>query len=342
VGQVGQIPRLDMWLMKNPVRLWLGRLGVVRSVSPVAAFAKTKMLDRAKNEKQEEAISLDTKGGVQRRDFLSRFLEANQKDPEFINNDRVHALTLTNVFAGSDTTGITLRAIFYYLMRNPGDMKKLNDELAEQEKLGNFSAENGLVGWNEVRELPFLNAVVKEALRCHPAAGLPLERIVPPRGLELHGHHIPGGTIVGLSAWVVHRDKTIFGEDAAQWRPDRWIEASSDQKRLMENSIFAFGAGSRTCIGKNISLLEMYKLVPAILRRFEVRANTKAMINIRLANLQSQINFADPNKEWKLHNGKCLPIIFLITKVKTDSFEISAWFVKQSEFYVRLRMKTKG
>lgn len=61
--------------------------------------------------------------------------------------------------------------------------------------------------------------------------------------------------------------------------------------------MFQFGAGSRTCIGKNISLLEVYKLVPSFLRRFEVE-------------------FDRPGREWKLHN---------------------AWFVKQLDFYVKFR-----
>lgn len=208
---------------------------------------------------------------MERRDFLSRFLEANQKDPAFISNERVQALTVANMFAGSDTTAITLRAIFYYLMKNPSDMRRLRDELAEQERLGNFDSESDLVHWNDVRELPFLSAVVKEALRCHPAVGLTLERVVPPRGLEIGGYNIPGGTVVGVNAWVLHRDKTIFGDDAAKWRPDRWLEADEQRRKLMEKSLFTFGAGARTCIGKNISLLEMYKLLPAVLRKFEVR-----------------------------------------------------------------------
>lgn len=247
-------------------------MGFLNSTSPVAVFAKKRILNRDV-EKTGTGATSDTENGVQRRDFLSRFLEAHQRDPEFITNDRVLALTVANMFAGSDTTAITLRAIFYYLMKNPSDMKRLKDELAEQETLGNLTGEGDLVRWNEVRELPFLNAVVKEALRCHPAVGLTLERVVPPRGIELHGHHIPGGTIVGINAWVIHRDETVFGKDAAIWRPSRWVEADDERRRLMDNSLFAFGAGARTCIGKNISLLEMYKLVPAVLRRFEVRAN---------------------------------------------------------------------
>lgn len=262
------MPFLDDWLLKSPVRLWLGRMGLLNSASPVALFARKRMATR-----KTDSAETTTGGALsnQRRDFLSRFLEAHEKDPEFITDDRVLALTVANMFAGSDTTAITLRAIFYYLMKNPSDLKALRAELDQQEEQGLFTGEGDLVRWNEVRELPFLNAVVKEALRCHPAVGLPLERVVPPEGLDINGYHLPGGTIVGVSAWVIHRNKEIFGEDADHWRPCRWIEASEEEKRLMDSTLFSFGAGARTCIGKNVSLLEMYKLVPAVLRRFEVR-----------------------------------------------------------------------
>ena len=66
-----------------------------------------------------------------RLDFLDRFLEANKKDPEFMNDQRVLSLTVANVFAGSDTTAITLRAVFYVLMKHPEKMKKLLQELRD-------------------------------------------------------------------------------------------------------------------------------------------------------------------------------------------------------------------
>lgn len=81
---------------------------------------------------------------------------------------------------------------------------------------------------------------------------------------------IPSGTNIGCSAWTLHLDRDLWGHDADCWRPERWIEASDAKKAEMKNSMFAFGAGSRTCIGKNVSYLEMYKLVPAVLRSFDV------------------------------------------------------------------------
>lgn len=174
------------------------------------------------------------------------------------------------MFAGSDTTGITMRAAFYFLLKNPSKMDKLLAELSEQGHAGKFSREDGLAQWEEVRDLPYLSAVINESLRCHPAVGLTLERMVPADGVNLVGHFLPGGTIAGCSAWVLHQNTDVYGKDAADFRPERWIEASPEQKRRMNNTLFSFGAGARTCIGKNISLLELYKLVPTILRRFEV------------------------------------------------------------------------
>ncbi|KAJ6058806.1 uncharacterized protein N7446_008389 [Penicillium canescens] len=223
-----------------------------------------------------------------------------KKDPEFMTRDRILTMTTANMFAGSDTTAITLRSIFYYLLQNPKCMQRLMEELQHEEQAGRFSRDDGLLSWNEVRGLPYLGAVIKEALRCHPAAGLTLERVVPPAGISINGHFLPGGTIVGCSPWTVHLDESVFGHRPDQFRPERWLDMPNEKVAEMNNTLFTFGAGSRTCIGKNISLLEMHKLVPTVLRRFE-------------------ITLANPEEPWKLHN---------------------AWFVKQSGLHVLLKTRT--
>jgi cytochrome P450 len=234
-------------------------------------------------------------------DFLSRFQEAHQKDPDFMSQERVLALTVANMFAGSDTTAISLRAIFYNLIKTPDKLAKLRAEFEELNLTGQIERGDPLMKWSDVRELPYLSAVINESLRTHPAAGLPLERITPAEGIQLGDVFVPGGTNIGCSAWTLHLDRDLWGQDAREWRPERWLEASEGKKAEMKNSMFTFGAGSRTCIGKNVSYLEMYKLVPAVLRSFD-------------------IELAYPDREWTLHN---------------------AWFVKQSDFYVRLRSRSQ-
>lgn len=91
-------------------------------------------------------------------------------------------------------------------------------------------------------------------LRLHPAVGLSLPRVVPPEGFEVCGKYIPGGSVVGANAWVIHRNEEVYGEDVEEFRPERWLQ---DNVSDMHRYFLAFGAGSRTCIGRNISWMEM-------------------------------------------------------------------------------------
>jgi hypothetical protein len=75
---------------------------------------------------------------------------------------------------------------------------------------------------------------MKEAMRLHPGVGFPLERYVPKGGLVVGDVLLPEGTIVGMNAWVIHHDKTIYGEDADMFRPERWMDAESEKLRIME------------------------------------------------------------------------------------------------------------
>ena len=78
---------------------------------------------------------------------------------------------------------------------------------------------------------------MKEAMRCHPGVSFPLERIVPDGGVDLCGAHLQPGTIVGINAAVLHREKSIFGEDAAQFRPERWTECNDEHGKFMDRYI---------------------------------------------------------------------------------------------------------
>jgi cytochrome P450 len=257
------MPWIDL-LWKNPIVIWLGDRGLIsNTASPVALFASKRMTERNESEKRE--VFNDPNKPL---DFLARFMQEADKDPEFMNDRQILALTISSVFAGSDSTAIILRAIFYYLLKNPHTMEKLMIELDTLPPQPNC-----VVGWSTARNLPYFAAVIQESLRLFPAVGIHLERIVPSSGLQVSNYFIPGGTIVGASAWALHAKEEIFGERTEDFRPERWIEVGEEERARMGNAVFTFGMGSRTCIGKNISLLEIYKVVPTILLRFEVSKN---------------------------------------------------------------------
>ncbi|KAI1374267.1 cytochrome P450 [Hypoxylon crocopeplum] len=253
VAVIGQMPWLDSLWAKNTI---VSRLRPAKW-SPMVQFA---------NKCEEDRRSEKENSQVNDRDFLSRFLAALKKDPS-IPPWALPAWTSSNITAGSDTTAIFLRTMFHQLLTHPSTLAKLRAELDEAAAQGNLST---TATWKESIALPYLNACFKEAGRIHPPFGLHLERVVPPGGLSVCGKTLPAGTIVGMNAWVVHRDPDVFGPDADAWRPERWIEGDEARIKKMDASLLTFGAGHRTCLGKHISYLEIFKLVPTLLQAYDI------------------------------------------------------------------------
>jgi cytochrome P450 len=256
----------------------LSKYGLIDATMPVARFAQDRMAERYP--KSSSKLPYVEPKSMGQPDLLSKFVQAKTDRPEFMTDSLVMTMAVSMAFAGSETTAISLSSVFYYLLKNPRCMQKLINELDEKAREGYFKDnEHGLVTWGESQGLVYLDACIKEAFRLHPAPGLPMERVVPAQGADIGGRFVKGGTIVGVSAWVVHRNREIFGEDVEVFRPERWIVREGagvvkeeEEKRVKEMGgvMLQFGMGARTCIGKNISLLEIYKLVPTVLRRFEV------------------------------------------------------------------------
>lgn len=123
-----------------------------------------------------------------RKDFLAKCIELNKAgklDQSTINN-----VLGTNIGAGSDTTGISMSAIIYFLMKHPDCLKKLRDEIETAERERNLS---NPVSFQEAQKLPYLQATIKEALRLHAAVGQILSRVVPEGGAHISGRRFPQG-----------------------------------------------------------------------------------------------------------------------------------------------------
>jgi len=106
----------------------------------------------------------------------------------------------------------------------------------------------------DVQSLPYFSAVIKEAQRISMANPTRLPRTVPPTGWTYKDYHFPPGTLVGCSAYQLHFDESVF-QDAKRFCPERWLENVSDE---MNKSWFAFGAGPRSCIAKNLAITELF------------------------------------------------------------------------------------
>lgn len=271
---VGMYPFAHSLLLGNPLMTFF--LPAIEATDLVLNFTLKTMYARL-----EEANAGATDKLSAKRDMCSKWTAIKPgTEMAKLNELEMVANLTSNMVAGSDTTAIALRSIIYNLLKHPDKRAKAVREIDDADRAGLLSP---VVQFRESKaHLPYLGAVIKEAMRVHPSVGLILERHVPAGGAVICGKWIPANTVVGINAWVVHRNADIF-ENPDSFVPERWIENSAEKLKVMEQSIFTFGAGARTCIGRNISLMEMAKIVPQLLRRYEF-----ALVK--------------PEKEWKLRN----------------------------------------
>ncbi|KAM0327641.1 hypothetical protein ACHAQA_005934 [Verticillium albo-atrum] len=288
---VGIFPSLHRFLF--PIRNYLaGSKGAGRA--HIISFTN----ERIREAQAKPKVAAAAEGEVATEDFLTKFLAKHSANPDAFTAYHVLMGCVSNMVAGSDTTAISLSAVLYYLLKNPACMQALQEEVDQFTNRGELSVHPT---FKESQQMQYLQAVIKEALRLHPATGLPLERVVPQGGATISGRFFPEGTIVGINTWVAHRDKSIFGEDADVFSPKRWLEGDADRVALMNRYWMPFGLGSRTCIGRHISMLEMCKLIPLLIRDFTFRLDNSLK-----------------TEDWK-----------------TQDY----WFVKPLDFRVRVQMR---
>ncbi|PPJ56321.1 hypothetical protein CBER1_00626 [Cercospora berteroae] len=203
------------------------------------------------------------------RDFLSLAMDAEEDPDKKMTKYNVFMIGISNIIAGSDTTAVSLSSVLWHLIANPQTLQRLREELDQAIKDGKMTADR--ISFKQSQELAYFQACIKEGLRLCAATGLPLWREVPKGSgaIELFGHYFPEGTELGINTWVAHYDEDIWGPDAAQFKPERWIDSSAEKLKEMDSMFMPFGLGSRTCIGRHISFLEINKVVPMIVSKFD-------------------------------------------------------------------------
>ncbi|KAJ8071205.1 hypothetical protein OCU04_001542 [Sclerotinia nivalis] len=230
----------------------------------LANFTENRIAEKIKLLKDPRSGEKEREGTP---DIMTKILTASEKDPKRITRVDLFTTCQSNIGAGSDTTAITLSSVLYHLLKYPETYQRLREEIETAAKERRASDP---ITFKEAQGLPYLQAVIKEGLRVHPAIGLGLQRVVPTEGTTIASQFIPGGSTVGINAYVAHQNVSVWGLDADTWRPERWLEIEEQGRGgEIEKYFFSFGMGSRTCIGKNISLLEISKLIPQLVRKFD-------------------------------------------------------------------------
>ncbi|KAF2156400.1 putative P450 monooxygenase [Myriangium duriaei CBS 260.36] len=204
------------------------------------------------------------KGGEEHLDILSVLIGSNNFSDQELSDQ-----TLTFLAAGHETTSSAFTWLTYLLATHPDIQARLRDELlasipdpltpAAQSKLADI-----------LESLPLLNAVCNETLRLYPTIPITLRQAVRPT--TLNDQFIPPSTQIILSPWAINRSPDLWGPNAAEFVPERWINLDgTPNKTGGHQSAFAlltFLHGPRGCIGANFAKAELRCIAAVFVRAF--------------------------------------------------------------------------
>ncbi|KAJ7209907.1 cytochrome P450 [Mycena rebaudengoi] len=212
------------------------------------------------------------------RDLLSVLIKANMvsdlPDNQRLSDDEVIAQVPTFVIAGHENTSTGTAWALHALSLNHEIQDKLRQEL--------LSARSESPNYDELNSLPYLENVVRETMRLYPPVEhtgrmamaddiLPLsEPFVDKKGRVHEGIPIRKGQMIHIPLRAVNVDKALWGDDAEEFKPDRWDnlpKAVSSIPSVYANT-FTFYAGSHSCIGFRLSIIEQKALLFSLVRAF--------------------------------------------------------------------------
>ncbi|CAN1819143.1 Cytochrome P450 83B1 [Linum perenne] len=165
----------------------------------------------------------------------------------FDNIKAILMVYMQNVFiGGTDTSAAAVVWAMTYLMKNPLTMEKA------QKEVRNAIGKKGFVNEEDIQQLSYLKAVVKETMRLQPAVPFLIPR-ESTQSCNLGGYVIPAKTVVYINTWAIGRDPEAWGENPEEFKPERFLGKSTDVKGL-DFELIPFGAGRRICPGIHMGL----------------------------------------------------------------------------------------
>ncbi|CAI2327053.1 unnamed protein product [Caenorhabditis sp. 36 PRJEB53466] len=275
----------DSQIFRNPI------VDVVRDHGSPAfkLYSIMEEVVRARVEQREQDVARGSELG-EPHDFIDLFLNAksdvdfgheaneaftkrNMKVTKELSAEEVVGQCFLFLIAGFDTTALSLSYSTYLLATNPKVMAKLQEEVDRE-------CPDPEITFDQLAKLKYMEMVLKEVLRMYPLASISNSRKCI-RDTNVCGMEIEAGTHVQVDTWSIHYDPKIWGDDVAEFKPERW-ETTSDEHLEHKGSYIPFGLGPRQCIGMRLALMEQKVLLAHILKRYTLEPGTLTRIPLKL------------------------------------------------------------
>ncbi|GJR28068.1 cytochrome P450 93A3-like protein [Tanacetum coccineum] len=174
------------------------------------------------------------------------------------------------IVAGTETSASTLEWALAELINNPNIMKRVTKEIHQ------VVGENRLVQESDILNLPYLQAIVKETLRLHPA--VPIIPRISSQDCTVGGYHIPANTNTFINVWAINRDHNHW-ENPDEFRPERF-EENMMEVRGQHFQLLPFGSGRRMCPGISLAQHTVHTTLGAMIQCFDWKAGKDGNLSI--------------------------------------------------------------
>ncbi|TFK80502.1 cytochrome P450 [Polyporus arcularius HHB13444] len=224
------------------------------------------------------------------KDIMSILLKANTAavEAERLSDEELVAQMSTFILAGMDTTSNALSRTLHALAQHPSVQERLRAEILEAREASNGTD----ISHDDLVKLPYLDAVCRETLRLYAPVALITRRAAkdmavpltwPVRGksgVMMTEIPVTKGTFVVVDIQHSNINKELWGEDALEWRPERWLTELPSQlhdARIpgVYSNLLTFSGGTRSCIGFKFSQLEMKIVLSVLLTAFKFELTDK-------------------------------------------------------------------
>jgi cytochrome P450 len=243
------------------MKYWAGPGGIVRwwSYVPIPGNFRFRRAVRDLDSIIVTTVARRRAGGDAHEDLLSRFLNAQDADGSGMSDKQLRDEMITLLLAGHETTAVALSFCFYLLALHPEVDARLASELHEVLGAKEPTAD-------DIPRLRYTEWVVKEAMRLYPPVpNVAREALAD---CEIGGYRIPKGAQIALVQWVTQRDPRWFGDDADEFRPERWDNDLA--RRIPRCAYFPFADGPRGCIGNHFAMMEAILILATVAARYRL------------------------------------------------------------------------
>ncbi|XP_015894363.1 geraniol 8-hydroxylase [Ziziphus jujuba] len=198
-------------------------------------------------------------GSISDSDMLDTLVNISEQNCEDMDKTRIGRLFVDLFVAGTDTTSATVEWAMAELLSNPEILSKAKAELDQVIGKGNQVKES------DTAKLPYLQAIIKETFRLHPAVPLLLPRRAE-ADVEISGFTVPKGAQILVNAWAIGRDSSMW-ENPNSFKPERFLGSDIDV-RGQSFELIPFGSGRRICPGLPLAMRMLYLILGSLIHSF--------------------------------------------------------------------------